>query len=175
MPLPPATPPPENVWNGDVIARQQIVENVPAGYEDPAKALNSLDAMDDYYDSIGDLGAPLADGLEKSKKNNEFSEETSAKNRSEASKASDNSPEKKVEEPTLDQSIAKENAIAEKSAADFDAFEQGATNQFSPGEGPYARTQLNDIKSTDQDPTASIEPNSSEQANPISNNANLEV
>ena len=49
----------------------------------------------------------------------------------------------------MDNSIDKENAIAEQSAADFDAFEKGEVNQFSPGESGIA-SELNSIESAEQ-------------------------
>jgi len=120
MPLPPAVPPPENVWSGEVNDQPQIVEELPADYEDPQQALDSLESMGDLYDYVGDVGAPLADGLEKANENDELSETISAENRAKATEASDSPPDEEDpldnDEPPIDDTF-KDTAEAQEEKA----------------------------------------------------------
>jgi len=112
MPLPSAVPPPANIWNSPVESQEEIVEALPAGYEDPQETLDAIDATGDLYEYTGDLAAPLADGLEKSKGNDELSDELSAESRTKATEASDSPPDD--DEPPVDDIIEDKNEFCEK-------------------------------------------------------------
>jgi hypothetical protein len=95
--------------------------------------------LNDFLNGLGDGDEKALENELKKQEQNELDELNSIKDTDPTATAE---PETKLNDiKTIDQSndldtsIAKENAIAEKSTADFEAFESGEVNQFSPGKG----------------------------------------